>query len=431
MKIAMRPILALFVLILASIESPPGAAEWSYESMAGVTSTCVTDDHVHGRVFVGTIEGFHYYDIATGQWVSRDWPGWIGRQVISIDWHETLDQRVITGRENAFFKGYILLSNDLGQNEQLVYNSNGGEVTGIAHDPADPNRYYACTWSDVAPGEIVRSLDGGLHWTLLSGTIHYALTSITIDAAGTVYAGGTSRVTRSRDGGNSWEGAWNGLPSGYGIYCVVADPEGAGRLFAANDLGIYRSLDGGDGWTMVSAAAGRNIDWARSGWVVPGLSSDRPVAAVTWDHRILVSHNLGETWDDETGNLPGTPVDLAFSEADGYLYVATNGAGTFRARITNPAAAEPLPAGASSPAIHLPRPFSPGAGISFTAPRAGLVVGEIVDLTGRRVALLCSRWFPAGTHALAWNGGDVPAGVYWCRVSAAGERRGARLVLIR
>jgi hypothetical protein len=433
METAPRHRSAVLLLALALLACParPHAAEWSCASMAGVTSTCVTDDHVHGRVFVGTIEGFHYYDIATGQWISRDWSGWIGRQVYAIDWHETLDQRVITGRENAFFKGYIMLSDDLGQNEQLVYSSNGGSVMGMVHDPTDPNRYYACTWSDVVAGEIVRSLDGGVHWTLLSGTIQHAMTSMTIDSGGTVYVGGSSRVTRSRNGGDTWEPAWNGLPSGYGIYCVTADPEEEGRLCASNDLGIYRSLDGGDNWTMVADIDCRNIDWARTGWVVPGSPSPRPVAAVTWDHRVLVSHNFGVDWEDETGNLPGTPVDLAFSEADGYLYVATDGAGTFRARITDPSAVEPRAGDGAALTVSVPDPFSPGTRIAFTTPSAGEVSCEILDLNGRRVASLGGGWLPGGTHTLAWRADGVSAGIYWLRVRASSEQRAARVVLIR
>jgi hypothetical protein len=36
---------------------------------------------VNGRIFVGTLEGFHYLEQATGVWTNRDWEGWIGRQV--------------------------------------------------------------------------------------------------------------------------------------------------------------------------------------------------------------------------------------------------------------------------------------------------------------------------------------------------------------
>ncbi len=430
--------IALFGLSLAATlllgatgpTSTAVAAEWAYESMQDVYSTCIHEDHVHGRIFVGTVEGFHYLGIGTGAWTSRDWVGWIGRQVYAVDWHPDLDQRVITGRENAFFKGYIELSDDLGLSEEIVYSSNAGSVTGLAHDPADGDRRYACTWSDVAPGEIVRSLDGGESWTLLPATIHYAMTSITIDASGTVYVGGSSRVTRSIDGGDTWEPAYNGLPVGYGVYDVEADPEGSGRLMATNDLGIYRSLDGGDTWTQVHGVGCRKLDWARSGVIVPGVRSTQTVAAVTWDERILVSHDLGETWADETGNLPGEPVDVVFSVTDGYTYVATYGAGTFKARIPIPQDVNLLPASGGL-RLSRPCPFRPGDAIGFHLERDAHVTVEIFDSGGRLVArpLIGSR--TRGAQRAVWSASGRPDGVYWARVRSGRDSECARLLLVR
>ena len=76
--------------------------------------------------------------------------------VVLTAWHETQSSRLITGRVNAWFKGYIEVTDDLSENGTLVYNSDGGKVLGLARDRDDADRYYACTWQDISPAIPVR-----------------------------------------------------------------------------------------------------------------------------------------------------------------------------------------------------------------------------------------------------------------------------------
>jgi hypothetical protein len=429
----MRSLVLLWLTVTVLTAIPARGAEWTYESMDSICANCVVADPVHGRVFVGTREGFHYLDIPSGIWTSRDWEGWIGREVHAIAWHEDLEERVITGRVNAFFKGYIELSDDLGLTEQLVYSSNGGAVNGIVRDALDADRYYACTWQDVAPGEIVRSRDGGENWTLLTGTIHFAMTSIDVDPANTIYVAGDQRVTRSFNGGDSWEPAWNGLPAGYGIYCVAANPEVPGHVLAANDLGLYETFDSGDNWVPSIAVSCRKIAWGWS-WASipdPGTDSGQLVGLATWDGRILLSQNAGATWVDETGDLPGEPVDLAFSLFDEGLYAATTRSGVFRTMPMNPASLPVDHARAGQPRLTCPRPFAPGAALSFRTRRAGDVALEILDVTGRKEATLISGWLESGDYQVAWDTDLTGGGIYFARLRTAEGTSGVRIALIK
>lgn len=420
---------SVLVILLFSLWAPALlAAEWTYESMQGVTTTCIESDPIHGRILVGTIEGFHYLDIPTGQWTSRDWVGWIGRTVRSIGWHPNHDQRVITGRVNAFFKGYIEISHDLGVSEEVAYSSNGGSVTGLARDATDPDLFYACTWSDVAPGEITRSRDGGLHWTLLAGTIQYALTSIAVDVAGTVYVGGSDRVTRSLDQGDTWEPAWNGLPENYGIYCLEVNPEMPGHLLASNDLGLYASSDGADSWTMILPVSCRNIAWSPGLCGVPDQRTEGPIALATWDDRVLVSTNSGIDWDDESGDLPQGAVDLTFSTYDSQLYAATANRGTFRTRILDPSGVGEVVVSAPV-SIAGPQPYRPGDHLTYTLEHTGHVLLDILDVTGRRQAVLINRWLAAGTHTTHWDTHGMPAGVYYGRLRSRADQALVRIIL--
>jgi hypothetical protein len=416
--------LRLLAILWLLVPVPALAWSWTYLSMDGKTATTIVCDPIHDRVFAGTVEGFHYLDQTTGVWTSRDWEGWIGRTVHSIDWDRQLDERVITGRENAFFKGYIEVSDDLGATQHTVYDSNGGGVSDLAHDDF---WNYACTWPDVAPGEFLRSTDHGDSWTLLTGTGQFAMTSIALGHDGVVYLGGDGLVTRSFDQGGTWESAAGNLPGGYGIYCLVAYPPGEtmppGHLFASNDLGLYETFDRGDHWQPILDSSCRNIA------VYPqniGL-----LAVATFDGRVLVSRNGGGEWTDETGDLPGAPVDLVFSLYDRSLYVATAQDGVYRSDPVVSGVAASLPGEDDLVLRAEPNPFRVRTRLRLDLPRAGEVEIGVYDLGGRRAASLFRGRRRAGIQFLDWDAGDLPAGEYLVRLHTPWGTRSTRLLLLR
>jgi hypothetical protein len=83
-----------------------------------------------------------------------------------------------------------------------------------------------------------------------------------------------------------------------------------------------------------------------------------------------------------------------------------------------------------------PSPFSSQTTVQFTLPVAGRSEVLVLDLSGRRVAMLADREFPAGRHALTWDGRDgtgrqVGAGTYFVMVRSAGSTLASKVTLIR
>jgi len=83
-----------------------------------------------------------------------------------------------------------------------------------------------------------------------------------------------------------------------------------------------------------------------------------------------------------------------------------------------------------------PNPFNPRTTLRFSTAQDGPVRLWLADLAGRRVRTLVQEVRPAGEHAVIWNGDDdrglaVSSGTYLAVLEAAGERRAARLTLVR
>ncbi len=319
-----RTITILFVLFIAfTVTSLP---QWNAIGPdSGETSFCMSFDNNTGNLFLGTAEGFWYYNISTAQWTRREDVGWIGRSVFSIAAHPTIPGRIITGRQNAFFKGYIEYTNDWGVTNDNAYNSDGGQVTDIKGVPGSPNTFIACTWPDVSPGELVKSTDGGLNWVLQTNYIHFALTEIAIDKNNPqiMYIAGDERVTKSTNGGTSWTVSANGLPSGLGVYTVSVSPTNSQILLASNDNDLYRSTDAGGSWTSVYGSACRRTEFNP-------VNGNYAIALTFSPYKVLISSNAGAAWSDFTAGFnPDELSDLAFNASGTKLYVSTSMMGVY------------------------------------------------------------------------------------------------------
>ncbi len=89
-------------------------------------------------------------------------------------------------------------------------------------------------------------------------------------------------------------------------------------------------------------------------------------------------------------------------------------------------------------ALHgnVPNPFNPSTTFAYDLPRRGQVALDIFDSVGRRVRRIAGGWQEAGPHHAPWDGRDdqgraAPGGVYFARLTAEGESRTRKLVLLR
>ncbi|MDP8240081.1 MAG: right-handed parallel beta-helix repeat-containing protein [Candidatus Hatepunaea meridiana] len=78
-----------------------------------------------------------------------------------------------------------------------------------------------------------------------------------------------------------------------------------------------------------------------------------------------------------------------------------------------------------------PNPFNASVRINYSIEKAGVTNIHLFDLNGRKVATLIEDVSNSGTHSVIWNAGNIPSGLYIIRLSASGEERFRKLLLVR
>jgi hypothetical protein len=78
-----------------------------------------------------------------------------------------------------------------------------------------------------------------------------------------------------------------------------------------------------------------------------------------------------------------------------------------------------------------PNPFNPTTTLTFALPEAVDVDLRLYDVNARLVEVLAAGHFQAGSHAVVFDGSNLPAGIYMARLQAGGEVSTVKLVLVK
>lgn len=78
-----------------------------------------------------------------------------------------------------------------------------------------------------------------------------------------------------------------------------------------------------------------------------------------------------------------------------------------------------------------PNPFNTSTSIVFRIPKSNGVELAVYDLRGKQVEILARGYLKAGTHSIVWDAGDLPSGIYLCKLVIGEYRETRKLVLQR
>lgn len=82
-------------------------------------------------------------------------------------------------------------------------------------------------------------------------------------------------------------------------------------------------------------------------------------------------------------------------------------------------------------AQNFPNPFNPCTTIRYNVPRFENVTLIIYDVLGRKIETLVDKNQPAGQYAIQWHTGDLPSGLYFCRIRTGAYEQTIKMLLMR
>jgi photosystem II stability/assembly factor-like uncharacterized protein len=216
----------------------------------------------------------------------------------------------------------------------------GGDGMYCLIDYDNPNVLYA----EYQWGNLHKSTNGGedmeyIGWNWSDDRVNWSAPLAMDPGNPSVLYFGTYRVWKSTDSGNSWMDVSGDITKGIDQYfhtitTIAISPLDNNIVIAGTGDGlVHISTNGGLLWEniteglpdrWVTKVAGDPFDENTLYATVSGFRWDEPVA------HIYRSADLGQNWENISGNLPGVPVnDIALDpDHEGYIYVATD-AGVF------------------------------------------------------------------------------------------------------
>lgn len=290
-----------------------------------------------------------------------------------------------------------------------------------------------------------------------SGVAVYHLTAdggvpatVTFTPRGTVALSGTWGAPYARDA--AWipgtaDSAYLAVAAGGGCVQILrAEPGAAPELVLVQETaapaiglatawtGTTAAAMGAGGVVLLQTPAASELDKIGAGAPAPYAAPVTLARSAAWTAGPLevAAHQAASSASTALAFVPGSdPLpDLLVSDGPRLLLLRL-GSATVTA-VESP----PAPSGGLLLGPAAPNPFNPETRIPYELSRPARARLEIYDVAGRLVTTLLDRFTPSGLYVARWNGRDargreVGSGVYVARLTARGETRLRKLVLVR
>ncbi len=335
--------------------------------LVGISSVVVDGENSQTMFAIGkwpyktTDYGAHWQPINNG----------MGEGLVIVQ--DPADAQVLYGGSYHYYYGGVYKTTDAGATWQASLRDVA--INDIAIAPTEPGIVFAGGLEDPYVGGLFRSEDAGNTWTTVDQTQASCIAVDPTDAA-IVYAGGSTGLRKSVDGGDTWFPIENGLnlPASGWVLALAIHPHFTNIVYCGtSEAGVFKSIDGGAHWVNVS----EGIDPTPLGHkdilalLIDPTDTNVLYAGTWWEKGVFVTVDGGLTWYP-LGAASGARncVDLAL-DRDNPEVVYSAGNGLWRyVRTSTPTPPEIVSYG---PALVLPENCADGCVVSFDVSVSGAV----------------------------------------------------------
>lgn len=358
----------------------------------------------------------------------------------------------------------------------ILHSANGGtdwsmqSIPGTVNhlygiDFVDPSLGFACGSSASGLGIVLKTVDGGATWTVVTppGMTAAAMRSVDFqNSSDGVVVGNQGAVYCTHDGGLSWIS-----PSGTGTSnlnrVTFAGPDNGWAVGAGGT--VVRFDFPSDSWSVQYSSTGNELLGvcalnAGTGWAV-GKSGDVIRTYNGGNNWYLVSqigYNLQDVWFSDGNNgfvsresggvyrtinggnsfsIVSDPrakfvLNLSFQSTDfGWGGGNFGRVLSFRDPLTGATGSDLAPVPPDAGLSVSPNPVTGASGIVFTLPAQCNVRLSLFDVTGRLLDVLVDRVLAAGEHSAVVDASGLPPGVYLLRLETGNTVRTGRCLVVR
>jgi len=273
-------------------------------------------------------------------------------------------------------------------------------------------------WVVGNEGTLLRSMDGGATWEEAeSGTNENLYGLILIDENRGWVCGATGTILHTANGGETWEDQLSGTSAALRAIDFVGEDHGC--AVGSNGTVVY-TTNGGETWLQgISGTSDDLFD--------VDLYDEMNGIAVGEHGCVLKTHDGGSTWTKE---FRPSHIDLravSIPDPDNFWLAGGNhiihqGDG----QVVD--CRELFPTNEPGSFDCYPNPFHATFNITFRTEVASQIRLTLHSITGQEVARLLSASCPAGEHTVQYNGNNLSAGVYLCRLQAGDQTVVMRLI---
>ncbi len=275
---------------------------------------------------------------------------------------------------------------------------------------------------------VYRSTDNGVNWTQTSLNNKW-INSLVI-SGNNIFAGDLTScsVFRSTNNGDNWTQIPLGGSATEVVSCLAVN---GNNFFAGTDNGgVFRSTNYGLNWALTDL-----MDVSIMSLTINGNYIFAGAAIWTLSHGgVFLSSDNGESWILKKQGMSNSSV-WSLATTSQYIFAGTDSS-VWRRDLSEIIGIQNISTEIPSGFIlyqNYPNPFNPSTKIKFDIPAnlVGQTFLSVYDISGHEVAKLVNEVLQPGTYEVTFEGGNLPSGVYFYKLTSGEFTATKKLILLK